>query len=163
MMNSSQSILERLKALQSSEFVIHQPTSQQNLEEIERQYHLNFPDDYKQLMLYSNGFALYNESQLLLHSIMELNAFADEDIMNYMPGIFVIGSDAGGNLYYFDLNNRLGYGNYAIFLVPPSELSFDDSIFVGHAITEVITNILNGERFFYRPRYGELRDHGSSS
>lgn len=150
-------LVARLRSLSSPEWFPGGRGNVETLENLEREYGLRLPEDYRELMLYANGGGLYEHTTAInlepLETLMWHNL--DERFQTALPGMFVIGDDGGGSVYFYDAKNRLGHGAYAVFLVPLGTLAIRNAIFVGHSITDVINRILKKEDLFAGPPYGK--------
>lgn len=105
-------------------------------------------------MLWSDGFGTgFRRTQINVLPLRRLDLLnTQDDVEAYLPDMFVIGNDGGGALYFYDPKNALGKGAYALFLVPQGAIGFDDAMFAGASLTEVVQSVLNNESFFDRPR-----------
>jgi SMI1 / KNR4 family (SUKH-1) len=153
----SEDLLRRMRGLSAPEWFAGKSGSPEALEAMEREFELRLPDDYRQLMLFSNGGGLYEHATSInlepAETLMWHNL--DERFRESLPGMFVIGDDGGGSLYFYDPRNQLGQGAYSIFLVPLGTLSLDKAFLVGHSISEVIERIMAGEDLFAGYRSGD--------
>src|SRR5262245_43411006 len=144
-------ILERLKTV-PDQWMARAPAQPGEFEELERAYGLSFPEEYRELMVASNGgcVASRDEGSLLyLDSIHDVINFKwDEVFVEGLPRMVVFGGDGGGNVYYFDPKNQLGYGEWAVFAVEQGAASFEWSWFVAESLRGAIERVLNGERLF---------------
>ena len=61
--------------------------------------------------------------------------------------MLVIGDDGGGCLYYYDPDNKLGTGPFAMYFVSMGSLFFKDSVHVAASLTEMIEKIWSGAKF----------------
>jgi hypothetical protein len=150
------SLIERLRALPRGQVWLGRPADPQRLSDLEREYGVTFPDDYRQLKLAADGVSLGNGgSRLELENISETyDHLGDEVLEKKIPGMIVIGSDGGGMAYYYDPKNRLGKGAFAVFMVSFSALFFAESIYLGKSLTEVIERVLGGEELSELPQLG---------
>jgi hypothetical protein len=138
----------------------HPPGDAQRLARLEKDHGVRFPADFRDVMLWSDGFGTgFRKTQVNVLPMKRLGVLnRQDDAETYLPRMFVIGSDGGGALYFYDPTNALGRGAYAIFLVPQGEIGFDDAMFAGPSLTDVVRSVLNNESFFDRPR---LKDEGT--
>jgi hypothetical protein len=122
-------ILELLGGLPESQWVTRPSAPPESLAALESKYHLQLPADYRELMLVTNGCGLYgHRTKLNLEQAEELLWYnEDPDFAAQLPGMFVIGDDGGGALFYYDPANRLGKGAYAIFQVDFGAMDFPPS------------------------------------
>jgi hypothetical protein len=151
------SLVDLLGGLPSRQFGRRAPASPEEIESVEREFQLTFPADYRSLLESSNGGSVTGDGSLLhLDSLaVSHTENADETMEEGLPGMFRIGSDGGGSLYFYDPNDKLGCDPWAVFLIPMSDLSTERSIFVGRTLTDVIERIVGGEDFYCRPRLGK--------
>ncbi|HEV2736134.1 MAG TPA: SMI1/KNR4 family protein [Longimicrobiaceae bacterium] len=152
----AQSLLGRLQSLGPRELNWSDPGDPGTLDALEAEFGFTFPDDYREVMQARDGFGLARHRTALnvlrARGLSEHNA--DEEFEEGLPGMFVIGTDGGGSVYFYDPQGRLGKGRWALFLVPLSDLDFAESRFVGTSLAEVVDAILRDEDFHARPRLG---------
>jgi hypothetical protein len=150
-------LFDYLQQLPSEQFHRGRPGSPEALAEAESEFQFTFPADYRALMESSDGASIAgNGSHLHLDTLdVATNENPDEIMEKDLPGMFGIGSDGGGSLYYYDPHNKLEHGPWAVFLVPMSDFSPEESIFVGKTLTEVIKQVVAGEDFHRRPTLGK--------
>ena len=139
------SIVKRLKQLKPREWNSRTPASLDELKTLEQTLGVRFPEDFRELLLYSDGGSIYGHATpLILFSVEELDVYAREaEYEKDLPGMITIGTDSGDAIFFFDPNNRLNHGTFAVFFVELSALSYVRSAFVGKNISEVITRVLN--------------------
>ncbi|HXF83845.1 MAG TPA: SMI1/KNR4 family protein [Anaerolineales bacterium] len=79
--------------------------SQATIKKVESKYNFEFPNDYKEFLLKSNGASGFvGKSYLLiwpLEDIEEINRLAKVD--EFTPGLVLFGSDGSGMSYAFDV------------------------------------------------------------
>lgn len=141
-----------LQSLPAFKWSAREPGNLQAIQALEQEFSLQLPQDYQEFILYSNGGEVRGDEAVINLESPEIlmGHNLDEAFQEYTPGIFVIGDDAGGCIYFYDPTNQLGHGVYALFLLPLGTLNFEDAIFVGKNLTEVIANIVSGESFSAR-------------
>jgi hypothetical protein len=147
-------LVERIRQLEMSPpCTLYEPASLEKLTEVESKCGLSLPADYKQLMLHTNGVEVASPGIVMHLAPVEVLAGHNmtEEFHEYLPGMFVVGDDAGGAIYYYDPNNKLGYGTFALFLVRMGAMGFYYSVFVAKSIVEAIEQVLDGVCFFDRP------------
>jgi hypothetical protein len=132
----------------------HAPGDAQRLVRLEKEHGVRFPDDFRDVMLWSDGFGNgFRKTQINVLPLRKLGLInTQDDVETHLPNMFVIGNDGGGALYFYDPSNALGKGAYAVFLVPQGEIGFDDATFAGASLTDVVQSVLNDESFLDRPR-----------
>jgi hypothetical protein len=148
-------VIEKLKTLSPPTWIREEPGESAAFEAIESEYGLKLPEDYKEFILFSNGGQIYAGGSVL-H--LEPADYLPEHNMNdefeaSLPGMFIIGDDAGGSYYFFDPKNQMGKGEYAIWLVSMGSLRSEDARFAGKNLTEVIEEVLAGQKFYDRPPF----------
>src|SRR5262249_17407096 len=65
-----------------------------------------------------------------------VNQNDDETIEEALPGMFIIGDDGTGGLFFYDPKNKLGKGEYGLFCVKMGVMSFEYSVYVAATLTE---------------------------
>ena len=143
-------LIELFASLPQNVWEPRPPGDETALAALERAYELELPSDYRSLLLHSDGGSLMGA-----HAAMNLEPIEvlmwhnrDERFVKYLSGMFVIGDDGGGSVYYYDPGNRHGKGNWALFLIPLGELASDWQRFTGRRLTETVERILEGDSFF---------------
>ena len=71
---------------------------------LEAEFQIKFPDDFIEFLLESNGAeGFVGRSYLVISSLDEMKEINKiSDIGKYIPGLFLIGSDGGGESYALD-------------------------------------------------------------
>lgn len=149
-------LVERLEALPSSELWRFGAAGEGAVERFEEAVGLRFPDDFRAAMRFSNGFSLVGRPSPMTVFDMErlVPHNMDERFEEDLPGMFVIGTDGGGAVYFYDPEGALGAGRWALHIARLSDLGFDDARLVAASLTEAVEAVLAGERFLERPRRG---------
>jgi hypothetical protein len=92
------------------DFNSNSPTTLKEIRVVEEQLEIKFPDDYIEFMLSSNGGqGQINERYLRLweiECIVESNGIDGYSILEFAPGLVVIGSDEGGTAIGYDFRSR---------------------------------------------------------
>jgi len=85
-----------------------EPASQQQIKAVQQRVGFHFPQDYTDFLLFSNGA----EGPIGEHGYLQLWALEDLEAYNqgyavqeFAPGIFLFGSDGGGEAFGFDLRD----------------------------------------------------------
>lgn len=152
----AQSLLGRLEALGTPELFWNNPGDPGALEALEAELGRTFPEDYREVMRARDGFALGgHRTALNVFRAEDLSAHnEDEEIVEGLPGMLVVGTDGGGSAYFYDPEGRLGRGEWALFLVPFSDLAPPEARFAGAGLSEVVDAVLRDEDLHARPRMG---------
>jgi hypothetical protein len=149
------SLISRLRAPSTHKLSTARPATEEELGQVEQEYGVAFPADYRQLVLFSRGLGVRSRGTPIHLSFDDTSAhLEDESLAARLPAMVVIGDDGGGSVYFYDPRDALGKGAFAVFLVPMSALGFEDAIFAGRSLTEVIEHVLADEDFYRRPRLG---------
>ena len=152
----AQALLGRLEALGPPELTWNNPGDPGALDALEAELGLAFPDDYREVMRARDGFALAKHRTALnvfrAEGLSEHNA--DEELEAGLPGMFVIGSDGGGSVYFYDPRGTLGKGKWALFLAPLNDLDLAEARFAGASLSDVVDAVLGDEELHGRPRLG---------
>ena len=120
--------------------------------------HPKLPQDYLEVIVATDGGDVTGEESqvfiLPIDQVMEDDWDTDR-LMENIPGAIMFGIDGGGSFMYYDTDNKLGHGHWAVFLVRLCDQDRDGSMFVGNNLTEVFEAIISGENLYDRP---ELRE-----
>ena len=125
-------ILEILKVMGREE-----PAKIEMIENVEREWNVNLPSEYKELMLFTNGVegAIGDEEYLAIwpiNEIIELNQ--DYAVDEFIPGIKYFGSDGADMAYGFEFIEN----EATIIEIPFGSIDKDDAITYGESIFEFI-------------------------
>lgn len=139
-----------LATLPESRWDPRPPANEAAILSLEHEYDLRLPGDYRSLLLRSNGGAIGGERTAInLESVEVLMWHArDMRFVEHLPGMFVIGDDGGGAVYYYDPEDRHGRGDWALFVIPLAELGSDRNRFAGRNLTEAAERAVAGDTFF---------------
>jgi hypothetical protein len=90
------------------EFDFNTSISKEEIEKVEKEMNVNFPADYIEFMLKTNGGeGTIKESYLRLWKIEELiESNADYSVTEFAPGLIIIGSDGSGTAYGYDFRQE---------------------------------------------------------
>lgn len=125
------------------------PASPQDLQLLEAAFG-PIPEDYKALLLFSNGGSLYGKkTPFIAYSVTEVLAlFREKDLYKYIPQSIIFGGDGGGTIYCFDL--RAGQGQH-VFFIREEDAGYDPDaykniVFNGTTLTDTLQRIVNNEK-----------------
>jgi hypothetical protein len=144
-----ETITEKLDKLPPSIFERNEGCTEEMIVEVEGEFGLKFPEDYRQLLLLSNSGSIKGSHSVFNYEPVEylvghnLSEFFNANI----PGVIVIGDDGGGSIYFYDPRNKLNKGPWSLFYVSMGALFFKESVHVAGSLTELIDKILAGENF----------------
>lgn len=128
------------------------PCDPQVIEDIEHEYDIELPEDYKTFLLrIGHGTIVGPSRAIYIDRASSTIGYNQDEEFEAIPGMFVIGDDGGGGVYYYDTQNKLGFGEYSMFLVHLGSIDAEYSRFVGNNLTEVIVKILQGAEFYDQP------------
>ena len=154
----SMTLPERLAALPQDQWMTSPPATAAALTALESKFAFQLPDDYRRLMLTTNGCGLYGHAtQLNLEPPDELLWHNDDPrFVAGLPAMLVIGDDNGDALFYYDPTNHLGKGAWAIYMVDFALIDFPHSKFAAAGLTALLEKILAGEAIWEYPYLGPL-------
>lgn len=125
------------------------------LDKVAQKYNVELPADFRALYRQYNGGSVTVRSSLHLESVDGIAGLnEDEQFQENLAGMFLIGDDGGGWVYFYDPADRLGMGAYGLFMVSMSVLDHEDAIFVGESLLETFEAVARGEDLHERPKYG---------
>lgn len=113
---------------------LNSPTTEDQIQKIEKHFQIKFPSEYVEFMLQSSGAeGFVNEEYLKLWKVEDLPQMnegykADE----FFPGLILFGSDGGGEAYAFDKKENMSIVN------PPFIGSSEDIRKCGKTFTEFL-------------------------
>ncbi|MEO6613415.1 MAG: SMI1/KNR4 family protein [Chitinophagaceae bacterium] len=142
-------IKEKLSKLPPEVFAQNEGATEEMIRKIEAGLGLQLPEDYRQLMLLSDGGTIQGPKSTFNYEPAEylVGHNKSEFFNTYIPGTVVIGDDGGGCIYYYDPRNHLGKGNWALFYVSMGTLLFKESVHLSSSLDGMIDRLLNGEHF----------------
>lgn len=135
-------VTDNLKSLLAS-VKLNDPATLENVESVETELNLEFPQEYIDVLLYSNGFTgqIGEEGWFDLWKIEDLvennNAY---DFPTQLPGILIIGSNQGEFNYGIDLRED----THRYIMVDPISMK-NDFFFGGSTFEELLTLIGKGD------------------
>ena len=133
--------MERLLNLIGGLYKSPEATIQQ-IKAVAQSISYKLPDDYIELLLWSNGVeGFIGEEYWVLWSIEEINELnLAYQIGDYLPGLLAIGSDGGGECIALDY--RFQNPEPALVRVPFGDLSPESIIQIGNTLGEGIQRAL---------------------
>jgi hypothetical protein len=142
-------LVETLGSLPPSMWRPRTPADPDEVTKMEQEFGVRLPEDFRALLLYSNGGSLEGQKiEINIESVEGLyTQNYDEEFTERLPGTFVIGDDGVGGIFFYDPEARLGHGAYALFAVKLGVLGFDDAVFAAATLTEAVTLALGGADF----------------
>ncbi|MBW4583104.1 MAG: SMI1/KNR4 family protein [Tildeniella nuda ZEHNDER 1965/U140] len=113
---------------------------------VEQELGVRFPESYRQFLMYSDGGS-FTDYRLYLFGIYEIESFnPDPDWSPDLPGMIFLGNDCGDDVFYFDPENYLGKGNWAVYSVGLGVCDFEYSRYEASSFGHLIERALNRER-----------------
>ena len=96
--------MHEIMKLIAEEFLLNEPTPEESLENIETKLNIKLPSDYILFLKEANGGeGFIGENYLILWKAEELGPYNhDYQVAEYAPGIFLFGSNGGGEAFGFD-------------------------------------------------------------
>jgi cell wall assembly regulator SMI1 len=125
--------------------------TEEDLKKLEDKLKVQFPQSYRNFLLYSNGGELEGSQSLVLFyetdMILKLNPHPVWS--QVWHDMIFFGDDQGGYVYFFDPKNLLEHGHWAIYGGSMSAPNTDYAIFIASDITQFVTRILADEDVLY--------------
>jgi hypothetical protein len=113
--------------------------------EMEEEDGEKYPDDWRKFLAYTKCGWFYGSS-----THVELGADVD-DWNTDLPGMLLLGYGAGAEVYYFDPQNLIGKGAWAVYLVSLGSRCFKDSSYVASSFTHFLQRLINGDELREEP------------
>jgi hypothetical protein len=125
------------------------------LDRIARKYSVERERDFRDLYQLYDGGSVTLRSSIHLESVDGIAGLNEDEVFREdLAGMFLIGDDGGGWVYFYDPTDRLGMGAYALFMVSMGVLEYEHAIFVGRTLLEAVESVARGEDLHDRPKYG---------
>ncbi|MCZ4305754.1 SMI1/KNR4 family protein [Zoogloeaceae bacterium G21618-S1] len=117
------------------------------IENLESSIKVTLPNDYKKLLLESDGPILYfGHKELQFFSVGEILGEDIYQLKKYMPNCFPICLDGNSNICVAKIENRKIIGFY---VAPTSNIGWDDAKYITESFQEFITDALSPEKKVY--------------
>ncbi len=102
------------------------------------------PEDYLELMKFSNGGSLYGfNTPLIVYSILEVMAlYKEHDLYENIPETLIFGGDGGGKIYCFDLRND----DKGVLIYNEDTDGYDDKVNSATSLTDLVKRIIGNEK-----------------
>ncbi|MDQ3141219.1 MAG: SMI1/KNR4 family protein [Bacteroidota bacterium] len=132
-------------------------TTEEKINELENEFKLAVPDDFKLLLLHSNGGTVYGSNNVFAWFNTEEIALINDDpsYTDYLNGLFLIGDDNGNSIFAYDPNNLWEKGHNAIFMLDDGSLSRKSSVYIASNIREMLSKMDEGIDFSALPWLGD--------
>ncbi len=84
------------------------PGKKEDIEKLEGGFNVNLPNDFKQILMFSNGGTLegYQTAINIFHSDEILALYKEFDLYEDIPQSLIFGGDGGGIFYCYDLRKK---------------------------------------------------------
>lgn len=154
-MDDSTMLVTRLKAIGSPRVISTSPPAETKIAALERRFHVALPADFRAALVWSDGIAIHGDaSKIQLYGVDDLEfANLDEGFLEDLPDMFVFGDDGDGSIYFYDPQNKLNLGAYAVYMVKQDQLGFDQARHCGDSISVMVHDIVGGVRLSGFPAY----------
>ncbi|SFW12325.1 SMI1/KNR4 family protein [Chitinophaga sancti] len=140
---------ELINMISTQEWDSQNPAAASAIESLEAAFGA-IPEDYKALLLFSNGGSLYGKkTPFIVYSVAEVLAlFKEKDLYKYIPQSLIFGGDGGGTIYCFDLRPDKGQ---QVFFIREEDAGYEPNaysniVFSGTTLTDTIQRIVNNEK-----------------
>lgn len=134
-------INEQVKKLMKS-MDFNSPASEKGINDVELEMGINFPDQYKEFMMESNGAegSIGENSYLAIWSVEEIVPLnKDAKVEEFTPGLVFFASDGGGMAYAFDKRDE----NVPIVEIPDDSIHIEDAKLIGKTFNDFLQNLYN--------------------
>jgi hypothetical protein len=140
-------IAARLEPHRKTAWYPRAPASEEQVAAAEAPLGRRFPEDYRQLLRDTGGGSVYgDESRLVMFPVEHLARFnPDRERFPDLDRMVLFGDDQGGYVYFYDPEDRLGHGPWAIHAVPMGSPSPARAVFVARDLGHLVDRILAGE------------------
>lgn len=139
-------VIEELERLEGTQWEpMLEPASERDLAMLERAYGHPFPDDFRRIYSRFGGGELIgkDDEMLVLEPVADIIEHGkDPVLLKRLPGVIVFAGDGGGKLLFYDAEDRLGHGRFAVFIGEWGALIREYLVYVGATISEVIEKSL---------------------
>jgi hypothetical protein len=135
--------------------------TEEEIAKLKKEFPLEFPEDYIELLLHSNGITFYNHHEAFsFYTVEDLLLLNDDpDYSERLEGLFIIGNDNGGSFYAFDPNDNWHKGQMAVFRMDRGALKRSNSQYLGADLREVLTKLNEEVQFHSIPTLSEESWH----
>ncbi len=123
------------------------PIKKEDITKLEQRLSVQFPQSYRDFILYSDGGELNGEeSYILFYPLDMMEKLNPHDVWSIVwHDMVFFGDDSGGYIYFFDPDNLLGHGHWAIYGGYMGAHNTDYAIFIASDIAGFVTRILAGD------------------
>ena len=150
-------LVELLRAHEGGAWKPEKPASEAEVAGVERKLERRLHEVYRQLFTYANGGSLRGAQTRIsfypLRDLVEFNSEADPS--PGLAGMLIFADDEGDFIYYFDTDNRLRRGAWAVYAVERALASIEHSMFVAEDAVRACRRVLDGESVFDAPYIGD--------
>jgi len=124
-----------------SSLELKQGASVDELNSLETEFQIKFPDDFREFLLESNGAeGFVGQSYLVIWSLDEMKEINKlSDISKYIPGLILIGSDGGDESYALDTRQS----NLAFVEFPSIGVTLENVQICGFTFHEFLQHIFD--------------------
>jgi SMI1-KNR4 cell-wall len=139
-------------------------TTDEEIIAAEQDLEIQFSEEYRHFLRYSNGGDLKVQIKNADYSISfylwcleELCLYSPGFCTPELPGAFFFATDHGDFICYFDTENRVGRGSWAVYGCDMGATCFELSTYMGKDLRHFFERVLNGENVCAGPY---LEDEG---
>jgi len=152
-MNAGADVVALLRSHEGTSWTPRPPASASEVVATEKALGKTFPPEYKSLLMYSDGGTLRGaEARVFFFRIEEVRQFNGDPVWSsHIPGMVIFGDDLGDYIYYFDPENRLHRGAWAVYLVEKGAVSFDYSKYAAGSVEHLCRRVIHGDPLVSEP------------
>lgn len=158
----SRNLLSLLQGYEGRGWDRNSSATEEQIMEAERALNIQFSTEYRQFLAYSDGgeIAIHeNKSDFGFFYLEELVQLNPHPIWSKrLPDkVLFFATDNGEYAFYFDTENKIGRGEWAVYCIEMGYSSIENSIYLGENLTHFIERVLRGENVLDAPY---LKDEG---
>ncbi|MFI5406508.1 MAG: SMI1/KNR4 family protein [Nitrososphaerales archaeon] len=121
--------------------VFNPPTDIKTINRVEKDLNINFPEDYKDFLLITNGYdGTLGQSYVRFIKVEEISKFTDMYGGDFFPWVIYLGSDGGNEMFVLDKR-----GSELQFGVMPFIGEDKDFISLGKTFEEFVGHLYNND------------------
>ncbi len=121
------------------------PATIDDINQLEDRFIIKIPEDYKQVLMFSNGGSLRGDFQtpLIIYHIDEVLVLHEEfDYYQDVPESLIFGADGGGTIYAYDLRDD----QMRILFFRLGDARYDNIIYEAESLSDLILDVVSNKK-----------------
>ena len=139
--------------------------SENAVSQLEKELGYALPEEFHTMWSKCKSWEITGDTEpLYMWNINKISGLStDDELMDDLPGLLIIGSDFGGNYIAYDPQNSIGRGAFYLYFVPRVATNLDQIVPIAHNFTELVqkSHDPNGKGFYDFPNLKKLKDQSS--